>query len=125
MELNLKELRKKKGMTQLELAAAVGATQRKIGAWERGENDIPMDFAVSIADVLDCSVDDIAGRSHTATVLSLDWNERTLIRLYRNMDDSQREILLSTARNFAVANEKDGAGNQGDVERAGDRALII
>ena len=44
MELNLREIRKKKGLTQNELALAVGATKRQIGAWERGENDLPMEF---------------------------------------------------------------------------------
>lgn len=62
MELNLREIRKKKGLTQNELALAVGATKRQIGAWERGENDLPMDFALSIADTLGCTVDDIARR---------------------------------------------------------------
>ena len=39
MELNLREIRKKKGMTQNELALAVGASKRQIGAWERGESN--------------------------------------------------------------------------------------
>ena len=111
MNLNLREIRRSVGLTQQQLASAVGATKRQIGAWERGENDIPMDFAVAIADELNCSVDDIAGRSSTVPVLTLDWEERTLIRLYRNMDDSQKQILLATAKNFAVATEKDGEVN--------------
>lgn len=103
MELNLKELRKRKGMTQEELASAIGATKRRIGAWERGENDIPMDFAVSIADVLDCTVDEIAGRNSKVPVLSLDFDERLLVRLYRNMDEEARQLLIEQAKMYSLA----------------------
>ena len=103
MGLNLKNLRREKAMTQQQLADAVGATKRQIGAWERGENDIPMDFAVSIADVFDCTVDQIAGRSYTVPVLTLDWTERTIVRLFRSMDDSTKELFIETARKFARA----------------------
>ena len=97
MKLMLKALRKKKGMTQQDLAVAVGATKRQIGAWERMENDIPMDYAVSIADVLGCSVDEIAGRDSTVPVLTLNYDERLIIRLFRNMDAQGRERILEQA----------------------------
>lgn len=115
MELNLKELRKRKGMTQEELAAAVGATKRKIGAWERGENDIPMDYAVSIADVLNCTVDEIAGRKTSVPVLSLDYTERLLIRLYRNLDNEARQLLVEQAKMYSLAcDAKKGANVRHD-----------
>lgn len=62
MNLSLRDIRKRSGMTQDQLAKAIGATKRQVGAWERGENDLPMDYAWMIADLLQCSIDDIAGR---------------------------------------------------------------
>ena len=97
MELNLKKLRKDKGFTQEKLAIAVGATKRQIGAWERGENDIPMDYAVSIADTLGCSVDEIAGRDKTMPVPMLTYEERQIIRMYRSMNAQGRERLIEQA----------------------------
>lgn len=102
MDLKLKDIRKRMNMTQQELAAAVGATKRQIGAWERGENDLPMDYAATIADVLNCSIDEIAGRDSTS-VLSLIWEERKLIRLYRNMDDETKHLLFEQAKIYALA----------------------
>lgn len=101
MAINLREVRKNAGITQEELASRIGATKRQVGAWERGENDIPMDYAVSIADALGCSVDEIAGRSKVIPVLTLDWDERALIALFRLLRTRERELLMDVARAFA------------------------
>jgi len=97
MELKLKELRRSRRITQEQLAEMVGATKRKIGAWERGENDIPMDYAVAIADVLECSVDEIAGRKSGVLAMQLNWAERQLVRMYRSMDAEGRNATMEYA----------------------------
>ena len=94
MELNLREIRKKKGLTQNQLALAVGATKRQIGAWERGENDLPMDFALSIADVLGCTVDDIARRTEYGFVTMYSEDEIKLIEMYRMLDFNAKRAIL-------------------------------
>ena len=98
MKLNLDELRKKKKMTQEMLASAVGASKRQIGAWERGENDIPMDFAVLIADTLDCSIDDIAGREVNYAYVSLSDDEKSLLKDYRDSSEEGRKAIEATAK---------------------------
>lgn len=62
MKLNMRKLRKAKGMTQTELGNCVSATTRQIGAWERGENELPLDYAYMIADALDCTIDELVNR---------------------------------------------------------------
>lgn len=101
MKLNLKEIRKSRKMTQQELAHAVGATKRQIGAWERGENDIPMDYASTIADVLKCTMDDIAGRS--VLIAETDPAEKELVDIYRNLNAHGREQLMVFARGCAAS----------------------
>ena len=100
MLLTLRDIRKKKGFTQQELAAAVGATKRQIGAWERGENDLPMDFAVAIADVLGCSVDAIAGRKSETYLpkFPLTAGEYELIAIFNKLDERDKKRLLAFAR---------------------------
>lgn len=105
MANNLRKLRKEKGMTQGALAESVGATQRQIGAWERGENELPMDYASLIADILGCTMDDIAGRSgHISVELQMeDWtaaDEHELLMLYRKLNEVDRAVLLRIARCF-------------------------
>lgn len=125
MNVNMKRLRKEKGLTQEELAKMVGATKRQIGSWERGENDLPLDYADSIASVLGCTLDELAGRADGADGLGIDpypsltQDERELLSLYRNMDVRERSLLMENARAFAALSVKDGAGSPQDVGRAG------
>lgn len=105
MENRLRELRKKKGMTQDQLAQAVGATKRQIGAWERGENELPMDYADAIAELFDCSIDNLAGRIHYAVVRlddpPLNDDERELVDLFRSLPQKGRHAVLVGLRDFA------------------------
>ena len=117
MNLSMRELRKKKGLTQQQVAEAINATKRQVGAWERGENDLPMDYAFAIADLLDCTVDDIAGRSNVTyapVTLSgaLTANERELLDCYRAMTPERRETTLEDARNRAALSRREK--NQAD-----------
>ena len=100
MLLTLRDIRKKKGFTQQELAAAVGATKRQIGAWERGENDLPMDYAVAIADILGCTVDAIAGRKSETYLpkFPLTACEYELIAIFNKLDERDKKRLLTFAR---------------------------
>lgn len=68
MNLNLRNMRKEHRLTQEKLASMIGATKRQIGAWERGENDLPMDYAVLIADVFGCSLDSLILRASTTFI---------------------------------------------------------
>lgn len=108
MELNMKALRKKKGLTQEQIAKAIGASKRQVGAWERGENDLPMDYAVAIADLLDCTIDDMAGRVdyYFITIPEGDDDLEELAGLYRDMTDEGRKQLMIYARGLAATYPK-------------------
>lgn len=99
MNLSLREIRRRSGMTQEQLAKAIGATKRQIGAWERGENDLPMDYASLIADKLQCSIDDIAGRDAHPIMpeLPLTVDEYDLLSTYRELSETSKEALLVVA----------------------------
>ena len=60
--LRLKELRKARKLTQVDLAAAVNTTQATISAWENGKYDIDTESLRKLADILDVSVDQLLGR---------------------------------------------------------------
>lgn len=51
--------RKAAGMSQEELAAAVGCTFQAVGAWERGQALPTADRLPQLAKALDCSIDDL------------------------------------------------------------------
>lgn len=58
--MKLKELRKAKGVTQVELGKAVGATSRTVARWESEQVDMPFKTAVKIARYLDVNLEELA-----------------------------------------------------------------
>lgn len=54
---NLKRIRKDKGMSQQELAEAVGVTQSMIAQIERGTKALTMELGKEIAKVLEVKID--------------------------------------------------------------------
>lgn len=57
--MKLKELRKAKGVTQVELGKAIGATSRTVARWEAEQVDMPFKTAVKIARYFKISLDDL------------------------------------------------------------------
>ena len=57
--LNLKEIRIAKGVSQLELAQAVGVTVPAVSSWETERFSPSLENLIKIAAFLECSVDDL------------------------------------------------------------------
>lgn len=62
MENRLKEARESRNATQEQLAKQIGVSQEFISRVEKGTKKISLDLAAEIADYLDVSLDEIAGR---------------------------------------------------------------
>lgn len=61
--MRLKELRKKKGMSQLRLAIELNTTQNTISRYETGTRDPGINELIKIANYFDVSVDYLIGRT--------------------------------------------------------------
>ena len=61
--VRLKELRKKKGISQLKLATDLNTTQNTISRYETGEREPGIDELIKIADYFNVSVDYLIGRT--------------------------------------------------------------
>ena len=57
--LKIKEYRQQAGLTQSQLAALVGATQKQISAWENGTNEPSIRVLKAISKSLACTIDDL------------------------------------------------------------------
>ena len=62
--VRLKELRKKKGISQLRLATDLNTTQNTISRYETGEREPGIDELIKIADYFNVSVDYLIGRTN-------------------------------------------------------------
>ena len=58
----LKDLRRKKGLTQADLAVKLGVTQSLVAMWERGAVMPSAAKLPEIADMLGCTIDQLYGR---------------------------------------------------------------
>lgn len=59
----LKEIRKSKGVTQKQLAVAIGASERGIQNYELNERKPAFDVLIALADYFNVSLDYLVGRS--------------------------------------------------------------
>lgn len=98
MKIRLQELRKRRNMTQAELGKAVGVSMRKVSGWERSETDITLVDAARVADVLDCTLDELAGRDFPKSAANaLTTDERQLVDLYRGTDERGKRSIVGNA----------------------------
>lgn len=101
MELRLKELRKKAGYTQKQLAEALGADLKTVGNWERGKTIMSIEQIWNCALILGCSPNDICGwpkekEEHTFS----DKRQKSLNSDYESMNDTGKEMLASVAKSL-------------------------
>ena len=59
----LRIIRKKKGLTQKQLAVEVGASERGIQSYEIGERNPAFAQLITLADYFDVSIDYLVGRT--------------------------------------------------------------
>lgn len=68
-DLQLKRLRTEKGLNQTELGKLVNTSQRMVSCWETGRCELPISVAYDLAEIFDCSLDELAGRKPRANVV--------------------------------------------------------
>lgn len=103
MDLRLRQLREAHGYTQKELANIIGTTLRKVSSWENLEVRIPLIDAARIADVFDCSLDELAGRDWHPASDYADPRQAELNRCWESLDPERQNRLIGTAHDMEVA----------------------
>jgi len=64
LDIRLKDIREARNMSQDDIAKQIGVSQQFISRVERGNKSISLDLAAEIADFLNVSLDEIAGRQN-------------------------------------------------------------
>lgn len=63
LTLKLKDLRKRKKLTQYQLADIMGVSQATVTYWENGKREPDLATVVKLADILGASTDELLGRT--------------------------------------------------------------
>lgn len=81
-------LRKKRGMSQQELADQISVTRQTISNWECGQGAPALDKAVELAAIFDISLDDLVGEHVDIVVKS----KKNTNRLLKNLEGRRVKI---------------------------------
>jgi len=95
MNIQIKQMRKARGITQKELAARLDASVRQVGYWEKGR--LTLEDAYRIADVFGCTLDELAGRQWHPKASAATDPERKVLACYRSCNAQGRAEMESFA----------------------------
>ncbi len=102
MALRIKELRKEKGLTQKQLAAAIQSTDKNIWAYENNFALPTIETLSKLADYFEVSTDYLLGRSDETGIVRSNANlapdEAELLDLYRQMSFQDKNQLKGFAK---------------------------
>ena len=93
---NIKELRKEKGLTQMQLAEAVGVTQGAIYFWEKEINEPTVGYILKLADFFQVSVDDLL--SHTTPAVNDFTKSAKMMAIFGSLTERQQDLLITMAQ---------------------------
>jgi len=92
----IRALRRARGLTQDELAAACDVSRSAVAQWETDRSGQLRGNISRIADALGTSIEHLLHGSHAAT-----GDELAMLRLYQACDAEDRAFLLRTAHKLA------------------------
>ncbi len=103
-----------RGMTQADLAASVGVSRSAVAQWETDRAGQVRGNIARIAAILGVSADHLVSGQASGDPQPSDATELALLRLYRECDPGDRQLLLRTAVRLARSNRPAGAARRGD-----------
>lgn len=109
----LRALRKRRGLSQAELADQIGVKRNVLGMWEIGRNGPPTKYLLSLAEALGCTVDDLLNDQEEETTMctkSRQKRERPSVTLTTRIDipvaDQINAICEETGQALSIVMEK-------------------
>lgn len=114
----IRDLREDTDKTQEKLAKELKMHTTTYARYETGENRVPFDFAITLANHYDVSLDYIAGRTNDKKGLTrseLPTEEAELIKKFRSLTEKQRGIILGRIEAFAEEDEEQEVKMKGAV----------
>jgi len=102
LQNRIRELRKEKRITQLQLSIELGVTQETISAYEHGKHLPSLAALIKMSDIFQASMDYIMGRSPSDKPDSSDYQAQDeqrahLMRCYRQLGSKNKARLVSYA----------------------------
>ena len=103
----LRDLKEDMDLKQSNVAKIISVSENQYGRYERGENDIPLEKALILADFYNVSIDYIAGRTNDKKGFNksdLPPSEIDLLKKFRTLTEKQRGIIIGRIEAFTEEN---------------------
>ena len=94
----IKKMRDTAGLSQQDVADALGITLRRYGNWEREDREINLRDAIRLADLFGCTLDELANHHVERAFPSLSPEERRLLDAYKTANPQGRAAIDAVAR---------------------------
>lgn len=88
----LYDLRQKRGMTQRQIAEAIGASVQQVCALENGTRKLAPEWIDRLSKVLKCSKAELLGESAPEQLTN---REKALLEIFRNLPEREQDGLLA------------------------------
>ncbi|MBQ3137281.1 MAG: helix-turn-helix transcriptional regulator [Clostridia bacterium] len=108
MVQRLKELRKKKNISQQQLADIIGVSQQSVNKYENHNVEPDISLLIELADFFGTSVDYLIGHSdinrkiEPVSPYDLNTDEAALIDTYRNLSAEEKESIHLIIKNYTA-----------------------
>lgn len=100
---DIKRAREAAGLSQQEVADALGIKKARYGDWERETTMVNLRDAVRVADLFGCTLDELVSRRPKPNVVSLSERELAVVRSMRETDTRGRDAIACLAECEAEA----------------------
>lgn len=97
----LKQLRTESGLSQAELAKAIGVVQGTIYFWENGTNEPTATYLARLAQFFQVDIEQLLGMEYIETENT---NHLEVLKLYNQMSSKQKNLTLDIMK--AIINQK-------------------
>lgn len=87
-------------MTQEDLAKLIGVSKGVVGHWERNHTSITLEDACAVADVFNCTLDELAGRDFNPDGHP-DKRQESMNRDYAGLSDDDKSAVSAMVSAFA------------------------
>lgn len=94
MEVKLREIRESRNLKVSQMIRRLGVQDSRYRKWESNVAQIPLEYACRCADILNCTLDELAGRS-VLKQPTTPADERRLLDAWRGIDSSTRPTILA------------------------------
>lgn len=103
------DLRKKRGMTQRQIAEAIGASVQQVCALENGERKLAPEWLERLSKVLDCSKAELLGEDAPER---LSEREKAFLDMFRNLSEREQDGIMAAFNVLAQHNPTKKAENE-------------